>query len=119
AMFEALGSTRAIVFDLRNYPQGTAWSIAPRLNVRGAVHGASYRRNVVGGDLGEAQDSTSLGFPQPIPTTAKPRYTGKVVVLIDERAISQAEHTGLFFEAACDPTFIGSPTGGAQGGAPR
>jgi hypothetical protein len=29
--------------------------------------------------------------------------------------MSQAEHTGLFFEAACKPTFIGSPTAGANG----
>ncbi len=44
------------------------------------------------------------------------RYTGRVVVLIDERAISQSEHTCLFFEAAAESvTFIGSPTNGANG----
>jgi hypothetical protein len=32
-----------------------------------------------------------------------------------ERAISQPEHTGLFFEAANETTFIGSPTRGANG----
>jgi C-terminal processing protease CtpA/Prc len=119
AMFEAFASTRAIVFDLRNYPQGTAWSIAPRLNVRGAVHAAGFRRNVVGGDFGEDESSASLAFLQPMPTTSKPKYDGKVVVLIDERAISQAEHTGLFFEAACKPAFIGSPTAGANGDVTR
>jgi C-terminal processing protease CtpA/Prc len=119
AMFEAFGSTRAIVFDLRNYPQGTAWSIAPRLNVRGAVHAASFRRNLVGGELGHEEGSASFAFLQPIPATDKPKYTGKVVVLIDERAMSQAEHTGLFFEAACKPTFIGSPTAGANGDVTR
>jgi C-terminal processing protease CtpA/Prc len=36
-------------------------------------------------------------------------------MLIDERAISQAEHTGLFLEAANDTTFVGSPTMGANG----
>jgi C-terminal processing protease CtpA/Prc len=118
AMFDAFGSTRAIVFDLRNYPQGTAWSIAPRLNVRGAAHAALFRRNLVGGDFGD-EGSESLTFLQPLPTTDKPKYTGKVVVLIDERAISQAEHTGLFFEAACTPTFIGSPTAGANGDVTR
>ena len=44
-----------------------------------------------------------------------PAFQGKVVVLIDERAISQAEHTGLFLEATCGPTFVGSPTAGANG----
>jgi C-terminal processing protease CtpA/Prc len=36
-------------------------------------------------------------------------------VLINEDAISQAEHTCLFFEAATDVTFIGTPTAGANG----
>jgi C-terminal processing protease CtpA/Prc len=36
-------------------------------------------------------------------------------MLIDERTQSQAEHTGLFFEAANRTTFIGSPTAGANG----
>ena len=36
-------------------------------------------------------------------------------MLVDERTISQAEHTGLFFEAANGTTFIGSPTMGANG----
>jgi C-terminal processing protease CtpA/Prc len=42
-------------------------------------------------------------------------YRGKTVMLIDERAISQSEHTGLFFEAANNTTFVGSPTMGANG----
>ena len=36
-------------------------------------------------------------------------------MLIDERAVSQSEHTGLFFEAANGMTFIGTPTMGANG----
>lgn len=40
---------------------------------------------------------------------------GKTVMLIDERTQSQAEHTGLFFEAANGTEFIGSPTAGANG----
>ena len=36
-------------------------------------------------------------------------------MLVDERTISQAEHTGLFFEAANGTKFIGSPTMGANG----
>jgi C-terminal processing protease CtpA/Prc len=37
------------------------------------------------------------------------------VLLIDERAVSQAEHTVLFLEAANGTKFIGSPTQGANG----
>ena len=43
------------------------------------------------------------------------KYKGSVVVLIDERAISQAEHTCLFLEAMTHAKFIGTPTNGANG----
>ena len=36
-------------------------------------------------------------------------------MLINEMTQSQAEHSGLFYEAACDATFIGSPTAGSNG----
>ena len=36
-------------------------------------------------------------------------------MLIDESTMSQAEHTGLFFEAANKTEFIGSPSAGANG----
>jgi C-terminal processing protease CtpA/Prc len=45
----------------------------------------------------------------------QPRYTGRVVVLIDARAVSAAEHVCLLLEAATHPTFIGTPTKGADG----
>jgi hypothetical protein len=61
----------------------------------------------------------SFSFLQPIAATAKPKYRGRTVTLIDERAIGQAEHTGLFLEAACGTTFIGSPTQGANGHVPN
>jgi hypothetical protein len=54
-------------------------------------------------------------FLQRLPRTDKFRYHGKTVLLIDERTMSQAEHTGLFFEAANGTQFIGSPTAGANG----
>jgi C-terminal processing protease CtpA/Prc len=36
-------------------------------------------------------------------------------MLMDERTVSQAEHTGLFLKAANGTTFIGTPTTGANG----
>jgi C-terminal processing protease CtpA/Prc len=110
AMFDKLSKTRAIVFDLRGYPNQTAWPIAPRLNVNKAVYGASFQRPVAGGEPGYRH-----AFIQPLPTTDKPLYRGKTVMLVDERTISQAEHTGLFFEAAAGTRFIGSQTAGANG----
>jgi C-terminal processing protease CtpA/Prc len=115
AMFEEFKNTRAIIFDLRNYPQGTAWAIAPRLNVKGARYGALFHRQLVDGFLDEDEDNGRFSFYQTLPKTDKWKYIGKTVTLIDERAVSQSEHTGLFFEAACGTTFIGSQTAGANG----
>jgi C-terminal processing protease CtpA/Prc len=115
AMLERLKDTRAIVFDLRGYPQGTAWALAPRLNVKGAKYGAVFQRVLVSGGPSTEMGETRFSFRQPLPTSGKWKYKGKTVTLIDERATSQSEHTGLFLEAACATTFIGSPTAGANG----
>jgi C-terminal processing protease CtpA/Prc len=55
------------------------------------------------------------GYPRGIFPMSQGRYAGKVVMLINEEAISQSEHTCLFVEAATDVTFVGSPTNGANG----
>jgi C-terminal processing protease CtpA/Prc len=115
SMLERFKMTRAIVFDLRGYPQGTAWRIAPRLNVRGAKYGAAFQRVLLSGGSTINEDEARFAFLQPVPTSDKWKYKGKIVTLIDDRAMSQSEHTGLFLEAACGTTFIGSPTAGANG----
>jgi C-terminal processing protease CtpA/Prc len=115
AMFEALTGTTAIIFDMRGYPNGTAWSIAPRINTKGAKVGAVFRRAQVSGAGSFEESASGFFFEQPLPTTMAPKYTGKTVMLIDDRAISQSEHTALFFEAANGTTFIGTPTAGANG----
>jgi C-terminal processing protease CtpA/Prc len=113
SMFDALKDTKAIIFDNRSYPQGTAWSIAPRLTDRDDVVGARFQRPLVMSPDTTAWDTHA--FVQTLPRTTKPRYHGKTVMLVDERTISQAEHTGLFFEAANGTKFVGSPTMGANG----
>jgi C-terminal processing protease CtpA/Prc len=112
AMFEKLKDTRAIIFDMRGYPHATAWAIAPRLNVRHATDAAMFERPIVG-----TADWTPWRhkFIQPLPTSPKPLYRGKTFMLVDERTISQSEHTGLFFEVAAGTRFVGSQSAGANG----
>ena len=110
AMFKAFASTQAIVFDMRGYPHGTAWVIGPRLNVREATAGAQFFEPL----LSPLSAEMSF-FRQPIPPTDRPLYRGKTVMLVDERTMSQSEHTGLFFEAANGTRFVGSQTAGANG----
>jgi C-terminal processing protease CtpA/Prc len=113
-MFEKFKDTDAIVMDMRGYPQGTAWSVAPRLTEKQQVVAAHFERSFVRPDT-SSDLVMGLNFDQRIPATFKPRFKGKTVMLIDERAISQSEHSGLFYRAANGTKFIGSPTQGANG----
>ena len=116
-MFETIKDTPAVIFDMRGYPNGTAWPIAPRLSEKKKPVAALFSRPLL--------EATSLNnsdlnppnytFAQSIPERAGDVYRGKVVVLINEDAISQAEHSCMFLEVATDVTFIGTPTAGANG----
>jgi hypothetical protein len=115
AMFEKLSGTRALVLDMRGYPNGTAFSIGPRLDVRHAACGAQFRRREVSAINAFALDNGSFWFCQKLGKSRRPLYAGRTVMLIDERAVSQSEHSGLIFEAANGTKFVGSPTAGANG----
>lgn len=119
SMFDAFASTRAIVFDMRGYPKGTAWDIAPRLTDRRGVPAATFMRLDLRADalpsLDDSTSTTRTQFVQTIPDPVAPTYRGETLMLIDGRALSQAEHTGLFLRAANGTRFVGSPTGGANG----
>ena len=112
-MFERLKHTKVIIFDMRGFPRMTMGSIAPRLVEENGVRAALFDRPFV--ITPDERQSVSYTFAQTLPPTDKWRYKGKTVMLIDERAMSQAEHTGLFFEAANGTKFVGSHTAGANG----
>ncbi|MBV8858768.1 MAG: hypothetical protein JOZ02_17695 [Acidobacteria bacterium] len=116
-MFETIKDTPAVVFDMRGYPNGTAWPIAPRLTEKRMPVAALFSRPLLeGASLSDLEtESPSYTFAQRLPERRGDVYRGKVVVLINEDAISQAEHTCMFFEAATDVTFVGTPTTGANG----
>lgn len=115
-MFERLKDTRALILDMRGYPNGTAWAITPYLNTRGATRGPLFRRRLVSAVEDRDELQTGVDFTQPLPAYPVPSlYKGPTVMLIDERTVSQSEHSGLFFEAANGTRFIGSRTAGANG----
>lgn len=116
---DAVMNTPGLIFDMRGYPNGTAWAIGPRLSEKKNFTVAQFRRpfqtatSFSSEDLGGGPPDYSFEQKMPFPSGAA--YKGKVAMLINEDAISQAEHTCLFFEAAANATFIGSPTNGANG----
>ncbi len=46
---------------------------------------------------------------------AEPHYAGRVVILVDEVSLSQAEYTTMAFRSAPGATVVGSTTAGADG----
>jgi carboxyl-terminal processing protease len=111
AMMTALFNTRAIVFDVRNYPNGTLYLIAQRLNpaARTFVKFTQPRYD----QPGTMMESVSLDAG---PTQSSPGYyRGKVILLGDERTQSHAEFTMMALRTAPDVTIVGSPTAGADG----
>jgi C-terminal processing protease CtpA/Prc len=116
---DAVMQTPALIFDMRGYPNGTAWAIAPRLTNKANVTAALFRRPLQAATYFDDEDfgggAPDFGFEQKLPPNNGAVYTGRVVMVINEFAISQSEHTCLFFESATKVTFIGSPTNGANG----
>jgi C-terminal processing protease CtpA/Prc len=109
---ETVKQTPALIVDMRGYPQGTAWVLARRLTAQPVTTACFQHPELHGPD--PAHQSALHGAQTATP--AGPwRYAGRVAVLIDENALSQAEHTCLFLEAAAEVTFIGGPTVGANG----
>jgi C-terminal processing protease CtpA/Prc len=122
-MFEQFKSTKGIIFDMRGYPQVTQGAIAARLTSKEHVIAGIHSKPVVSRPFGtttrnfrdevKPQFETSEFLLTELPSPFQ--YTGKTVMLIDDRAVSQAEQTGLFLKAANGTKFIGSASAGANG----
>lgn len=109
-MIETLQSTKAIIFDIRNYPQNTNYAIAEYLNPKPkefvkfidpdlSFPGRYIWRN----------DIETCGRINP------DYYKGKVILLINEKSISHSEYTAMCLQVAPNVTIIGSQTAGADG----
>jgi C-terminal processing protease CtpA/Prc len=119
SMFRLFRNTKGIIFDMRGYPRGTAWLIAPRLTNRSGVPAARFTERLARGPRGgigaDTEETPGRSFVQSLPPPAGDTYRGWTVMLMDERTQSQAEHTGLFLKAANATTFVGSRTAGTNG----
>ncbi len=108
AMFSSLANTDAMVFDLRNYPNVTLFEIANRLfNTPTEV--ARFERSDLSNPGQFSQFSSILGgrFPS--------GYQGRVMILVNEITLSQAEYTSMILQAYGNTITIGSQTQGADG----
>jgi C-terminal processing protease CtpA/Prc len=111
--FRRLAHTKAIIFDMRGYPNGTIYTMAPRFADSSRV--VALLGTPMIGHGSPAERSTEV-FAQTVqPAAARLRYRGRTVMLIDERTMSQAELTGMYMKELNRTTFIGGPSAGANG----
>jgi C-terminal processing protease CtpA/Prc len=113
--FNAVRNTPAIVFDMRGYPNGVFYLLGAHLTDKRVVAARFETPTPQSPDPDQDSRVKFLQFAEPDVPRPNWKYKGKVVVLIDERAISQAEHTCLFLEAMTHAKFVGTATNGANG----
>ncbi|WP_431243733.1 S41 family peptidase [Flavobacterium sp. P21] len=109
AMIETLKNTKAIVFDMRNYPRGTWKEISNFLNSQEKEFAIYTRPYYSYPGRFIWKGGTKSGSEN------KDNYKGKVIVLLNEKSVSQSEWTAMCFQTAGNTTIIGSQTGGADG----
>ncbi|MNQ96168.1 Peptidase family S41 [compost metagenome] len=108
-MIEALKNTKAIIFDMRNYPKGTFEPIGNFLNAQEKKFAIYTIPDLTYPGRYKWTSGASIGFDN------KDYYKGKVVLLLNEDAQSQAEWTAMCFQTCGHATIVGSQTAGADG----
>jgi len=108
-LFKQFEKTRAIIFDVRNYPNSTLYNISYHLN----PDRVSFAKFSV-------PDPTYPGVFTYTKTVSaggknKNHYRGRVVLLFNETSQSHAEFTLMALKTAPDVIGIGSQTAGADG----
>lgn len=110
-MMSELMTAKAIIFDIRNYPNGTLYNLANRLNPKSVPFVRIYRPDFM--RPGFFFDDGLL-YCGPAAETGN-HYQGKVVLLFNEDTQSHAEFTCMALQTAPDVVSIGSQTAGADG----
>ncbi|WP_125718952.1 S41 family peptidase [Flavobacterium ustbae] len=109
-LIAAMNNTNAVIFDNRQRPQDVMYAISDWLNAKPTEYvkyvdpDLSYPgRYIWRTDL----DKCGKNNPD--------YYKGKVIVLVNENAVSHAEHNVMALQTAPKVTVLGSQTGGADG----
>ncbi|HAP58806.1 MAG TPA: hypothetical protein DCR93_04615, partial [Cytophagales bacterium] len=107
-MFNTFRRTDALVFDIRNYPNGTLWTLVDYL-FQDRIHIANFTTPDLRfpGHFYWNEVSIGQGTSQP--------YEGQVVILFDETTQSQAEYTVMGLEQFPGSVKVGSITSAADG----
>ena len=108
-MYSALQNTSAIIFDLRDYPNGTAWPITDLMY-------ANFMNNSKFLMPDPTYPGTGYWYFQGNGTNGNPTpYLGRVILLFNEVTQSQAKFSCMMLGAMPNVTKIGSQTAGTDG----
>lgn len=101
--------TRGLIIDIRNYPSEFVVFALGSLLVDRQVPFARFTN-------GDLSNPGAFHWTQAVSLSPqKPHYAGKIVILVDETTLSQAEYTTMAFRAAPGALVVGSTTAGADG----
>lgn len=110
---EASSAAKGLIIDIRNYPSEFVVFALGSLLVDRETPFARFT----------TCDLSSPGAFRWGPTETlapkKPRFPGKIVVLVDETSQSSAEYTSMAFRSAPNALVVGSTTAGADGNVSR
>ena len=119
AVMEQLKTSRGMVIDIRNYPNGALYDVGVYLTrelrnfVRFSFPDYSHPGTFIFGknySVGPGTPNAWGALPTPSFT-----YAGKVVVLVNQETQSHAEYTAMAFQAVPGVVVMGSQTAGADG----
>jgi C-terminal processing protease CtpA/Prc len=119
-IYKKLVNTKGIIFDLRGYPNNTGYWLAasildkPQYVVKYEIPLINAPRQWSSKAQSFTESFVESGL-QEIEPQKKWDYKGKVLVLINEKAQSAAEHTCLFFKETMKAKVMGTPSVGADG----
>lgn len=107
---ESSAGTKGLIVDIRNYPsEFVVFALGSKF-----VEKPTPFARFTAGDPANPGAFRWLGEPLSLQPSA-PHYAGKIVILIDEVSVSQAEYTTMAFRAAPNAIVVGSTTAGADG----
>jgi C-terminal processing protease CtpA/Prc len=105
---EQAGGTKGLIIDIRNYPSEFVVFALGSLLVNVDTPFARFTKC-------DFSSPGTFHWTSPVSLTPEePHYSGKVVILVDERSLSQAEYTAMAFRAAQGAIVVGSTTAGAD-----
>jgi C-terminal processing protease CtpA/Prc len=100
--------TKGLIIDIRSYPSEFVVFALGSLLARADVPFASFTQL----DLANP-GAFYWTAPETLPAKS-PHYDGKIIVLVDDISMSQAEYTAMAYRA-CGAIIVGSTTAGADG----